>query len=80
MFIGEASETKSQPFQAAYAQALMLDGRLDEALTVARPLFDDESVDPLARLRPLLSSPAATSSVTFQRPNRSFTPRCRSRR
>jgi hypothetical protein len=49
MFIGEASETKSQPFQAAYAQALMLDGRIDEALTVARPLFDDESVDPVAR-------------------------------
>ena len=49
MFIGEATETKSQPLQAAYAQALMLDGRIDEALTVARPLFGDESVDPVAR-------------------------------
>jgi DNA-binding CsgD family transcriptional regulator len=49
MFIGEATETKSQPLQAAYAQALMLEGRIDEALTVARPLFGVESVDPVAR-------------------------------
>jgi DNA-binding CsgD family transcriptional regulator len=35
--------------QGIYAQALMLDGRIDEALVAARPLFDDESADPVTR-------------------------------
>jgi DNA-binding CsgD family transcriptional regulator len=35
--------------QAIYAQALMLNGRIDEAMVTARPLFDDESADPVTR-------------------------------
>jgi DNA-binding CsgD family transcriptional regulator len=35
--------------QAIYAQALTLDGRTDEAMMVARPLFEDESADPVSR-------------------------------
>jgi len=35
--------------QGIYAQVLMLDGRIDEALVAARPLFDDELADPVTR-------------------------------
>jgi DNA-binding CsgD family transcriptional regulator len=35
--------------QAIHAQALSLDGRLDEAMMAARPLFEDISSDPVTR-------------------------------
>jgi DNA-binding CsgD family transcriptional regulator len=35
--------------QAVYAQALTLDGRIDEAIMIARPLFEDETADPVTR-------------------------------
>jgi DNA-binding CsgD family transcriptional regulator len=39
----------SLQMQAIYAQALSLDGRIDEATMVARPLFEDEAADPVTR-------------------------------
>lgn len=43
---GEAS---SLQLQALHAQALMLDGRLDQCAAIARPVFTDSNADPVAR-------------------------------
>jgi DNA-binding CsgD family transcriptional regulator len=42
-------EVNSLQLQAISAQALSLDGRIDEAMSAARPLFDDLSADPVTR-------------------------------
>jgi DNA-binding CsgD family transcriptional regulator len=39
----------SLQLQAIYAQALTLGGRMDEAIMIARPLFEDETADPVTR-------------------------------
>ena len=42
-------DVNSLQLQAITAQALSLDGRTDEAMLAARPLFDDLSADPVTR-------------------------------
>ncbi len=51
LLTGTAENGKDNPLQlqALYAQALMLDGRLDEAFAAARPLFADPAADPVTR-------------------------------
>jgi DNA-binding CsgD family transcriptional regulator len=51
LLTGHASGGKQNPLQmqALYAQALMLDGHIDEAFAAARPLFADPAADPVTR-------------------------------
>jgi DNA-binding CsgD family transcriptional regulator len=51
LLTGGASEGDDNPrqLQALYAQALMLDGRIDEAFAAARPLLADPAADPVTR-------------------------------
>lgn len=51
LLTGADGRGKASPLQlqALYAQALMLDGRLDEAFAAARPLFVDPAADPVTR-------------------------------
>lgn len=47
--LSAGGETSSLQLQALHGQALMLDGRIAEAAGVARPVFADETADPVAR-------------------------------
>ena len=50
LITGAADHIDSRRLQGLSAQALMLDGRIDEAMAVARPLFTDESGDSVSRM------------------------------
>jgi hypothetical protein len=53
----------SHQLQAVYAQALMLEGRIDDGTVVARPLFLDHSADPVTRTSAACSLVAGGSAV-----------------